>query len=279
MMSSENFINYQTVETMQIYLNSKYATVKNNGTYKSDVEFNISFPLVGIHNILERKLSVVDAQIPISWYLINNNNCQFSITYDTGSTINYSFPKGNYNVSTFMKTWMYYLGSNWSVTYNSIKNHFIFSNSVNNFTIFDTVNSIFEIIGFAKGRSFASVNKVLETPYPYNFIGITKLNIRSQIFDIKNVDTFSRSTDGIITSIPIETSQSGVICYNNLSNYKSKINGIDISFIDIQLTDDEGNLIDFQNADWTITLQIDTVKEIIKNMDTFEDIIELNKTI
>ena len=34
------------------------------------------------------------------------------------------------------------------------------------------------------------------------------------------------------------------------------------------------NYIDFNNIDWTITLQIDILSEIIKNIDNLEDLYE-----
>jgi hypothetical protein len=38
--------------------------------------------------------------------------------------------------------------------------------------------------------------------------------------------------------------------------------------------DDNRNYIDFNNIDWTITLQVDILSEIIKNIDNLEDLYE-----
>jgi hypothetical protein len=41
--------------------------------------------------------------------------------------------------------------------------------------------------------------------------------------------------------------------------------------IGIEIRDDYENLIEFNNQDWTMTFQIDIVKEVIINKSRFED--------
>ena len=40
------------------------------------------------------------------------------------------------------------------------------------------------------------------------------------------------------------------------------------------LQDDNDNMIDMNNIDWAITLQIDTVVEVIKSIDNLKDVYE-----
>jgi hypothetical protein len=40
------------------------------------------------------------------------------------------------------------------------------------------------------------------------------------------------------------------------------------------LQDDNDNMIDMNNIDWAITLQIDTVVEVVKSLDNLHDIYE-----
>ena len=40
------------------------------------------------------------------------------------------------------------------------------------------------------------------------------------------------------------------------------------------LQDDNDNILDMNNIDWAITLQIDTVVEVVKSMDNLNDIYE-----
>ena len=59
------------------------------------------------------------------------------------------------------------------------------------------------------------------------------------------------------------------------SNYKNIIKVTTIKNLDIQLTDDDDNLIDFNNFDWTITLCISIErKEKEKDNITLKDILK-----
>jgi hypothetical protein len=40
------------------------------------------------------------------------------------------------------------------------------------------------------------------------------------------------------------------------------------------LQDDNDNMLDMNNIDWAITLQIDTVVEVVKSLDNLNDIYE-----
>jgi hypothetical protein len=64
-----------------------------------------------------------------------------------------------------------------------------------------------------------------------------------------------------------------VISYNNFTQYKSIFYNHELSQIGIELLqDDFKNYIKFNNIDWTITLQIDIITDVINNMDNLEDI-------
>ena len=73
-MSSKNIISYQTIYSQQIYLNSSTSMLMN-GTLKSFVHFFIQDALNDKrNNTIEQRVSLVNAQIPCSFYQINNNN-------------------------------------------------------------------------------------------------------------------------------------------------------------------------------------------------------------
>ena len=84
------------VETLQIYLNSKYANKSNSST--SDVDYFFSpFSIPTQYHI---HLSVQSAQIPYSFYNVNirNNTLNF-YTNNQPTMISISIPIGNYNVT------------------------------------------------------------------------------------------------------------------------------------------------------------------------------------
>ena len=63
-----------------------------------------------------------------------------------------------------------------------------------------------------------------------------------------------------------------MIIYNNFTSFKTIMNQRSVSSIRIDITDDFRNLIDFRNIDWSITLQIDTINDIISDLNDLEDI-------
>jgi hypothetical protein len=57
-----------------------------------------------------------------------------------------------------------------------------------------------------------------------------------------------------------------------LTDYKSIFKNYELNSIDITITDDKNNYIDFNNVDWSMTLQIDITNEIVENIDNLHDI-------
>ena len=268
-------VSYQTIYQHQIYLNSNLADIKLNGTYKSNVAFFFKDVLKLKKNTIEMRVSVVNAEFPVSWYLINEYNNNISITIG-GNTINYTFPVGNYNVNTFIDKWVSYFGANWALTYNKYTNIFQWSYNGGTFIFSDNngMNSLFSVIGFDKGNSYTSSGNALTAIYPFNFYNITRLNIKSSTFNLKNVDSNNRGQTRTICSVPVNANQfGGMVYYNNFSHYKSIFKNDHLQNITIiEIQDDFKNYIDFNNLDWTITLQIDLVNEVIEDLDTLEDI-------
>ena len=101
MNNNNNLISYQSIYSNQIYLNSGLGDIYLNGSKKSNIAFFFKDVLKNKNNTIETRLSVVNAEFPISWYLINESNNNIII-----NNISYLFPVGNYNVNTFMVKWI-----------------------------------------------------------------------------------------------------------------------------------------------------------------------------
>jgi len=64
------------VENKLITLNTRYATLIN-GTALSSVEFPFKGVLTDDDNIISANICVMNAQLPVSWYIINDSNNEF----------------------------------------------------------------------------------------------------------------------------------------------------------------------------------------------------------
>ena len=273
---NNNNISFQSIGSTQIYLNSANADIFLNQSKKSNVVFFFTNVLKIDKKSVEMKLSVVNAQIPVSWYLINdtNNRIYFSVN---GVQNNYFFPNGNYNVNTFISTWISTFGNSWTLTFSKITNKITFSNSLGPIVFGDNIsasNTLFSLIGFDSTKSYSSsvITGQLVSSYAINFLGLSKINIKSTTFPFKNFDSLTATATSTLCSIPVSSNASGLINYNNLTDYKSIFKEYEFNSIDISITDDKNNYIDFNNIDWSMTLQIDITNEIVENLDNLQDI-------
>lgn len=264
-------VSYQTIYSTQIYLNSRLADIYLNGTLKSNCAFFFKDVLKIQKNTLEMRLSVVNAEFPQSWYLINETNNNIII-----NGISYNFPIGNYNVSTFISKWLSFFGFQWTLGYDKLTNIFTWSYASGTFTFSSNSNSLLRVIGFDANKEYTSSGNVLSGVYSFNFYNITRLNIKSSTFNLRNVDSNNRGKTRTIASVPVNSATNGMIYYNNYTHYKSIIKNDHLHNITIEIQDDYKNYVNFNNCDWTITLQVDIVNEVVDDLDTLEDIYNHN---
>ena len=241
-----------------------------NSTMKSNLVFFFEDPLQIDKNAYEMRLSIVNVQMPISWYLINDTNNMIII-----NNVKYYFKKGNYNINTFITEWANSIGTNWTVTFDSVTNKISFASKIN-FTFSDSSNnSLFPIIGFQSGTTYASTSTfVLVAPFCFNFCGISRLNIKSSTFNLGNLDSYNKSKNRTLATVPISSVGTGYILYHNYTHYTNTFKNHEVSTIDINIMDDFRNFIDFNNQDWSLTLQIDILSEVIQSIDNLEDVYE-----
>ena len=84
-----------------ITVNSKYG-IQENGTMKSKLLFNYKNLLSDDENILKSFITVINAQIPCSFYVINALNNKLVISGPTITTTTIYVSYGNYNANTLI---------------------------------------------------------------------------------------------------------------------------------------------------------------------------------
>ena len=233
-------------ETKNYYLNSNNTTAKN-GTFKSDIVFNISNLVKSDKNIIYNNISIIHAELPFSFYIVNEYNNLLSL-----STGNIIIDVGNYNANSLMK----YLNTKFpigmvmtldrttgkfNITYNS------------NFVI-NSSSTCQKLLGLLKNINYSGFN--ITFPYPANCLGTNNIYIKSPNVILDNYNT---STKDYITllSIPVSVEPFDLIIYNNFSQTKHLLKNKTLDSIEIIITDDDNNKINFNNTDWSISLQIE----------------------
>lgn len=271
--TSNQTIKHKTNNAIQLYINSANADIYMNGsTYKSSCVFFFEELLKISRQAIEMSVSVVSAQLPYSFYVVNEYNNHLVI-----DGINYYFPYGNYNVSSFLNQWSSTIPGTWTNSFSTTTNKLTFTRSTT-FTISDGgVNSMLPSLGFiTKSNNTSSlVGAVysLTSSNVVNFLGAMRLNIKTGSFNINNnFDTLEKGRTTTLCSVPVNSPAGGMITFYNLTNYKSIFKNHEISTLQIDIQDDNGNLVNFNNKDWTMTLQIDILNDVSKDLSTLDDV-------
>jgi hypothetical protein len=235
---------------------------KNNG-YKNS---NIDYYLPNFVNnqaddeILAVYLSIKNAEIPASFYLINEYNNIISI-----NNVLYTLTTGNYNVKTFITSLKALLGGSYTITYDSITYKITITSSTS-FTINYLKTTMTTFLGVSTtSDTISTLNNGLysiTSLYVVNFLPIQKIHLRSNIpFD--NFNNYDKSNDILLSIQNNANILGGVILYNNDSGLKYLVNEKDLSSFTLRITDDFNREINFNNIDFFLTFQIDYIYQTI----------------
>jgi len=236
--------------------------IKNNAELNSDVLFTF-------RNIYSRQneedkvfISVLNAQIPYSFYNINIYNNVLNMTVDGVSKI-LNLTKANYNSSTLISEITAQLAlqsvTDIAITYSGTTGKLTFTKTSGTFSI-NGASTISKVLGFIEGTTYNSVAQVITAVNPLNLLGILKIKIQSHALNTISFDSAGGNTNkNILAVLPIEVGNFGLIQYDNLSNLEIPLNVKMINAIDIQLYGDDGNLINFNGIDWSISLVLNVI--------------------
>ena len=240
-----------------ITVNSKYG-IQENGTMKSKLLFNYKNLLSDDENILKSFVTVINAQIPCSFYVINALNNKLVISGPSITTTTIYVGYGNYNANTLiteLESQISTSGLTMTIAINKINGILTFSSDGFISYYFSSASTILEILGTTSSIIATSTNYIC--PYPLNLLGVKKLLIKSTKLSVHSVSTFDYASSNILLTIPSDVSPFSMISYNSQSEAnKNLLNIRSINEIDINIYDENNNYIDFNNLDWTMTLVI-----------------------
>ena len=248
-------------ETKIITLNSANAT-RNNGTYLS----NILFPFQGIlsddENIVRTYVSVMDAQIPCSFYTIDTTNNTILIFTNT---ILYTavIASGNYNANTLViaiNDWFVGQSINAYIYFNKINGKFTF--------YFQTISTVFltngtqkttmdDVLGLTTNTSGLSP----ELQNPANLLGVKRITIKSDALHVSSFSSSGFSSGSILATIPVNQAGFNMISYENTSNMRMVLDTKILNGIDIELVDEKNQFINFNGIEWSLTLVLNIERE------------------
>ena len=245
-----------------ISLNSADASL-NNGTKKSNVYFNFSGLLKEEAGIKQVYISVINAQLPVSYYVINSTNNKLNYIYNSIS-FSITIPEGNYTAFTIINSLSSLFTANLTpitTVIDRLTGILTFTASIG-FTFVYSTNSIMIILGFTKINYTSNGSNILIAPYPLNLLGIKLIEIKSASLALTSFDSRTLNASSVLVSIPSDKPPFNLISYvsnNPLDNHilnQRVLNGFDII-----ITDENNNFLDFHNIDWSMTICLSVIRE------------------
>lgn len=262
------------IETKVISLNSESASQYNNGSFLSNMVFSLSTLLKDEPDTLHKQLTLANAQIPVSFYIVNYTNNQFLFTtYPSGSPVLniITIPVGNYNSSSLISVLtdlFLAISVVMTITISKITGDFTFSSTsnyaFNSTSVLTTAN---QILGLNKASNLVPTlvggDYVATCPFACNLLGIKQLMIKSNIISANNFSTSSNGQTTLIATIPVDSGAWSMINYVDTGGSKISFNNATLDEIDILILDAETNKeINFSNANWTMTILLHITKKL-----------------
>lgn len=242
------------VDSQKFFLTPSGASLKRNGFFNSNLEFPIPNLYASSEDVLHTTIKLLHAEIPCSFYIVNEYNNLLSITDKNNDVQDIYITYGNYNANNFMTYITPLLPSGMTIDFNTSNGKFTLHYN-HTFSV-NATSTCGILLGFKNGQTYSSTH-TLEFPYLANFLGSKNVYIKipNLILDNYNTQTGDRAT---LSNIPVNVPPFGLIMYENRSTTSTMIKNVQMpDVLYIQLTDDTNNLIDFNNAEFSITLQID----------------------
>ncbi len=251
------------IENKLVNLNSENAT-RLNGDFLSSVEFSFVGLLTDDPSIRSVSVSIQNAQFPYSFYNINVYNNILVASDGANPPVTVTLTRGNYNANTLIteiETKLDAVGIKMVITISKTTGLLTFTHNNSEFTFYST-STCLKVLGFNPALNYTSVSRVIIAPYPLNLLGTLKMRIASLGLSVNSIDSSVGGSLNILASIPINAGNFGLIMYENTNNITNQLNLRVLDGFDLEILDDDQNLINFNNAYWTITMLLSIEREI-----------------
>ena len=241
-----------------ISLNSNNATRYLNGTMLSDVVFDFTNILSPEENIMYTECGIGNAEIPATFYNIDVTNNTFNYTVDAMNYI-VIVPIGNYNYNSLVTemTAQFILNGH-TIVFSLNRNSNILTMTMTGADTWNTIqaSSIYYILGFNLNTSYTIIANTITFPNLFNLLGQKKLKIYSSNLAVDSFDSVNNATNNLLCTISVNVPGFDLLVYANIDGVYSHMRNRYVSTIDIQIKDELGNLINFNNINWTMTINL-----------------------
>ena len=251
-------------------------------SFKSWCYFVFHEPIVKVPSGYKYLISLNNAEIPNSIYNVNttNNTVIFGVT--DGTTSVFCDPV-NITPGTYSAQEICVLLSNVTLTFTAYPSYSMslkttYDANLNKFkyTILDSSTSPIAnsyltipsgnqspIFGFS-GKAITGSNTIGAGAYMYSDICVDVTGTRAVFFRFVNVhtagfDSKSKISTNILGRIPLSCEPYNILYWQNITHFKTIAQTKNLSVIEIQITDSDGNLVNFNGCDWSASIEINVL--------------------
>ncbi len=273
-----------------IALTSKSGTLLN-----SSLKSNVSFQFTNLFNkdpsVAYAEVGVVSAEIPVSFYTINETNNSFVSNLVEGGVGNIIktniIPQGNYTATSLITQFLATLASSYSantavpivsLTINRSNGKltlgWVAPVAFNQITF--STSPFMKLLGYVGDIELDPINLTRIATYPLNLLGVNKVYISTNNLLTYNYDSGKQGFSNILATLEVDAPPYSIILYKNQTNTYNILRNDDVNSFTIELKDDVGNFIDFNNIDWNITLALNIYRYIVPSSTSkFSDVLGL----
>ena len=270
-------INQHFIPSTMVYLNSANAdTYGGDPLKRSWCYFLFKEPVVNnIPESYQVLVSINAAEIPCSFFVINENNREFIFNVQ-GITYTIILDLGNYTAYEMatdlndqnIRDRPTDLPFTFRTEYDDVDNKFdfIFTNGFNDagiqvFLLPPMRSPQFGLSGNALTTVMNNEGAKITSDCCIDLSGSRVIFIKILNINTPAYDSRTAQSGNILGRIPITAEPNGIIYWENTSGFKVKAPIKNISMFEVQLVDENDNLIDFRGVDWSFSLQFDVIGE------------------
>ena len=254
-----------------------YTLRSNDYTYAiNNINSHLLFEMeekINLPGNVDSYLNIDSFKFTNAFYIVNeyNNVFQFGLASGGYSPISINIQQKNYTISSLVSYLNANVGNGFSFTYDDALYKITISNS-QEFKIFAVANNILKVIGLSNTLHESTANTLILNQV-VNLSGIQMIyieivNLSYNSYSVKNSTSQNKNA---ILAIPISSIQGDTQVYHSNQTWH-KILDKSYNVLQIRITDENDNEINFNGTEWFINLQFifSYQKEFIKSRDLID---------
>ena len=238
-------LNDSVFSGINVFLQSKDSKQKRENN--SDCDFFLETIIEAPRFDMQMLVSVIDAEIPYSFYNVTTKNNTLVI-----NTIEISINPQNYSAFNIVDAF------NEKFTIEGLDIVMSFNDNTNKFSLLSATSFTIDSTTMIKELGMDDLPQTTNTYISNkvcNLAGTSSIYIRSDNMNIQNINSFGK-TNGVLSKVLVNTSPGNFIFFQP-STPQYFILGNSLNFINIQLLNDDNEFIDFNGLDWSLSLSIE----------------------